>query len=140
MITRQIAGVLARFQRQPYNSYGMTSMPKVFVTQVPHRRDPGTQAFVPAVNVSPASEHGEIVVMMPPRAAFQTSPSLVEQLKRHLSGYDFEAGDSIVPIGDPVIIGAACAILGRNRPLDRRIRVLRWDRNIGRYVPVEVKI
>lgn len=110
-------------------------MSKVYVTQVPHRKDPGTDAFVPSVNISTASEFGEIVVMMPPRASFFATADLVKQLDEQLSEYDCEAGDCIVAMGDPVVIAAAFGLLGRKGAFT----VLRWDRNIGRYAPVRVK-
>lgn len=111
--------------------------PKVFITQVPHRRDPETRAFVPSVNIAPASEHGELVVMMPPRAAFHATADLVRQMKEHLKDYDHEAGDCLVAMGDPAVIAVACAILGR---MHGRFTVLKWDRNVGRYLPSHISV
>ena len=110
---------------------------KVFVTQVPHRRDPETRAFVPAVNISPAAEHGEIVVMMPPRAAFHATGDLVKQMKDQLQHYNYERGDSIVAMGDPAVIAVACAILGKDHG---KFIVLKWDRQLGRYIPSHVTV
>lgn len=109
-------------------------MPKVYVTQVPHRKDNRTGAFVPSVNISPASEHGDIVIMMPPRATFFATADLLKQLGDHLKDYDYDAGDSIVVLGDPVVIAAACALLGSKGSFT----VLRWDKNLGRYTPVRI--
>lgn len=112
-------------------------MPKVFVTQLPHKRDPATDAFVPSINITPASEHGELVFMMPPRASFHNTTDLVQQLRKHLKDYDFEAGDSIVALGDPAIIAVAFGILGR---MHGKFNVLKWDRNIGRYTSAKVSV
>lgn len=106
-------------------------MKKVYVTQIPHRKDQDTGAFVPAFNISPAQEHGDIIVMMPPRASFYNTADLVKQLDNHLREYDYEAGDSIISIGDPSIIAVAFAILGKKFG---KFTVLKWDRNTGRYV------
>lgn len=111
--------------------------PKVYITQVPHRRDPETRAFVPSVNIAPAAEHGELVVMMPPRAAFHATSDLVKQLREHLQNYDYEAGDSLVAMGDPAVIAVACAILGKYQG---RFTVLKWDRNVGRYLPSHIQV
>lgn len=111
--------------------------PKVYVTQVPLRRDNGTSALVPSVNIAPASEHGEVVIMMPPRANFFATQDLVKQLREHLKNYDYEAGDSIVVLGDPAVIAVACAILGK---LYSRFTVLKWDKNVGRYIPARVVV
>lgn len=112
-------------------------MAKVYITQVPHRRDPDTRAFVPAVNIAPAAEHGELIVMMPPRAAFHATADLAKQLREHLKDYDYEAGDSLVAMGDPAVIAVACAILGK---MHGKFRVLKWDRNTGRYLPAHVSV
>ncbi len=112
-------------------------MARVFITQIPHRRDRETGAFVPTVNIAPATEHGDVIVMMPPRAAFHATADLVEQIEKHLTDYDYEAGDSIVAMGDPAIIAVAFAILGRDY---ESFIVLKWDKNVGRYLPTHVHV
>lgn len=112
-------------------------MAKVFITQVPHRRDADTKALVPTVNIAPASEHGEIVVMMPPQASFHNTADLTQQLRKHLREYNYDAGDSIVALGDPSIIAVAFGILGR---LHGQFTVLKWDKNIGRYLPARISV
>jgi len=100
---------------------------KVFVTQIPHRLD--GQTLIPAINIGPASEFGEIEIMFPPRANFFATNILVKQLEEKLNDYNFDNGDSLLPLGDPVLLAAACAILGKRGDF----RVLRWDKNIKRY-------
>ena len=112
-------------------------MAKVFITQIPHRRDKETGAFVPSINIAPAAEHGELVVMMPPRAAFHATADLVDQMEDHLLGYNYAAGDSIVALGDPAIIAVAFAILGKEHG---SFIVLKWDKNVGRYIPTHVHV
>lgn len=112
-------------------------MPKVFVTQIPHKRDHGTDSFVPTINIAPAREHGEVVVMMPPRASFHATSDLVKQLNEHLKDYDYEAGDSLVALGDPAVIAVACAILGKTKG---KFSVLKWDKNVGRYFPSTIAV
>jgi hypothetical protein len=111
--------------------------PKVYITQIPHRRDPETNAFVPSVNTAPAAEHGEVIVMMPPRTSFHATADLVRQMKEHLKNYDYEAGDCLVAMGDPSVIAVASAILGK---MHGRFVVLKWDRNVGRYLPSHVSV
>ena len=112
-------------------------MAKVYITQVPHKRDPETRAFVPAVNIAPAEEHGELVVMMPPRAPFHNTTDLVKQLREQLKGYDHDAGDCIVAMGDPSVIAVAFALLGK---WTSKFTVLKWDRNTGRYIKAVVSV
>lgn len=104
-------------------------MPKVYITQVPHKKDKATGSLVPSVNISPASEHGEIVIMMPPRATFFATADLIKQLREQLKDYDYEGGDALIAMGDPVVIAAACAVLA----IKGSFTVLRWDKNLGRY-------
>lgn len=112
-------------------------MPKVFITQVPHKRDPDTNARIPAVNIAPAAEHGELVVMMPPSAPFHATTELVRQLTEHLKNYNYEAGDSLIAMGDPAVIAVACALLGR---MHGRFKILKWDRIVSRYLPAHVSV
>jgi len=107
--------------------------PRVFVTQNPHRRDRDTDAFVPAFNLHPASTHGELRVLMPPRAAYIATDELVKQLEDALEDYDYERGDSILLLGDTSIVCAASGILAR-RAL--RFTLLRWDRMLQSYTRV----
>jgi hypothetical protein len=109
----------------------------VYVTQVPHKKDKETGAFVPTVNLSPAGEFGKLVVMMPPRAAFFSTGDLVNQMREHLYNYDIEKGDSIVALGDPAVIAVAFAILGKEKG---KFIVLKWDKNSGRYLPSRVVV
>lgn len=112
-------------------------MSKVFITQVPNRRDSATQAYVPSVNIAPATEFGEIIVMFPPRAPFFQTTELVDQISQHLQSYDYDAGDCVILIGDTTLMAATTAYLGRHKG---KFKLLRWDRNLGRYTPVTIKI
>jgi len=111
--------------------------PTVYVTQIPHRRDRETGAFVPTVNISPAAEHGEVEVMMPPQANFYATRDLRSQLWDRLRHYDFAAGDALIALGDPSIIAVACAILGKQHG---EFKLLKWDRNVGRYMPSNINV
>jgi hypothetical protein len=110
-------------------------MPKVYVTQIPHRTEEKTGAFVPSINIGPAAEYGEIVVMMPPRAGFHNTTELSNSLWTALKDFDHEA-DCLVPLGDPLLCSTASAILARGG----NFNILRWDRNIGRYLTAKVVI
>ena len=116
---------------------GKLRMAKVYITQVPHKHDRETDTFVPAVNISPATEHGELVIMMPPRTSFYATADLVKMLSEKLKDYSYENGDSIVSMGDPSVIAVAFALLGR---IHGRFVVLKWDKNVGRYLPAHVSV
>lgn len=112
-------------------------MAKVYVTQVPHRRDAATRSLVPAFNITPASEHGTLEVMMPPSSAFFATAELVRQLSVKLFPYSYEDGDSCLLLGDTTIIAATVAVLTKR---NGKFAVLRWDRNLGRYTRVVITV
>ena len=109
----------------------------VWVTQVPNRRDKSTGQLVPSVNISPASEHGRVEVLMPPSASFFATSELVEQIRTGLRNYDYERGDSMVCLGDPAIIAVVGSVLAER---NRAYTILRWDKNIGRYVRIKIAL
>ena len=110
-------------------------MPTVFVSQLPHKRDPATGLWAPAYNVDPANEHGTVQILVPPRASFNNSNQLIPQLRQTFH-YDFAKGDCLVLLGDPFIIAAVVSMASAKGD----VRVLRWDRNLGRYIPVVVRL
>lgn len=112
-------------------------MSKVFITQIPHRKDNDTGAFVPTVNIAPATEHGEPIIMMPPQAAFYSTSDLTTQLRKHLIEYNYDDGDSIIALGDPSVMAVAFAIIGKEHG---KFRLLKWDRNIGRYIQSHISV
>ena len=110
---------------------------KIYVTQVPHRKDRDTGAFVPVVNIAPAAEHGEVITMMPPSAPFFATTDLIVQLRKHLKNYNYENGDALIALGDPAVIAAAAAILAKDFG---QFIILKWDRQVSRYLPAHIKV
>ena len=112
-------------------------MPKVYITQIPHKTDVVTGDFVPSINISPAQEHGEIVVMLPHQTSFYATGELVRRLRKHLTDYNYEAGDALIALGDPSVIAVASALLGR---MHGTFLLLKWDRHLSRYTPSHIKV
>jgi hypothetical protein len=113
------------------------SKPIVFVTQIPTKRDNATGMLIPTVNIAPATEHGEIKTLLPSSINFFATADLIRQLKESLKDYSFARGDSIIALGDPVIIAACCAIIARN---NSRFYLCKWDRVITRYLKIEINV
>jgi|GEM_PF-3792239 len=114
-------------------------MKKVYVTQIPHSRKKsgdGSVAFVPTVNIGTATEFGEIIEMFPPRSAFHMSKELSEQCYEKLKSFNPEV-DYILPMGDMFITSTVLAILGKRYG---HFNVLKWDKNLGRYLNSKVVI
>lgn len=115
----------------------VVSRPTVYVTQIPSRRDKETGAVVPIYNVSPASEHGTIKVLMPSGVNFYATADLVRQAKGSLKDYSYENGDCIICIGDPAIIAVCIAVVAHK---NSKFSILKWDRIVSRYVKIDVSI
>lgn len=115
----------------------VVSRPTVYVTQITSRRDKETGAVVPIYNVSPASEHGAIKVLMPSGVNFYATADLVRQAKDSLKDYSYENGDCIICIGDPAIIAVCIAVVARK---NSKFSILKWDRIVSRYVKIDVSI
>jgi len=112
-------------------------MPKVYVTQLPHKRDTATGQLIPIFNINNAHEHGEVVVLMPPQAHYQPTGDLTQALSMALFEYDFDEGDSVLLLGDTTIVAITVMLLTRR---NKRMCVLRWDRNLGRYTRVVITV
>jgi hypothetical protein len=108
---------------------------KVYVPQIPNRKDKATGIFVPVVNIAPAAEFGEPVILLPANTSFYAVGDLTTQLRAQLRQYDCAAGDSIVAIGDPAIMAVVFGMLGN---MFGKFYVLKWDRSIGRYSKIKV--
>ncbi len=115
----------------------MKDKPRVFVTQIPNKRDHASGRMVPSIDVGPAVEHGEIQVIFPGGFSMFQTDEMVKELRRALATYSFVDGDSLMAIGDPVIIFAAGAVLAESGV---KMRLLKWERLVKRYVPVEVSL
>lgn len=118
--------------------------PVVFVTQMPSRRStPEDQGrgvlqgvWVPTVDLSPATEFGEIRVMLPPGMNFHASVPVIQQLREAL--LDFRADiDYFLPMGDPLVMAAGAAIIARR---ESSFKMLKWDRFTKCYHCYEVKL
>lgn len=110
--------------------------PKVYVTQIPHRRD-AQGSWVPAINIGPASKHGDLVVIIPHSSSIIETSGVVKKLDEALRNYDFDRGDYLLMTGDPAIIAIAGAILGEYTDA---FRLLKWERTTNSYITVEVRL
>lgn len=111
-------------------------MSKVYVPQQPSRYDTATRLWIPTINLDPAKQYGEVVVMLPPNANRLHTAPLVSALKDQMEAYGEE--DYLVAVGDPSILAAAACIAARKT--GGTLRVLKWDRLSATYIPVEMKL
>ena len=89
---------------------------------------------MPYKDILSAEEYGELVSIIEPGYQLYISPEpIVEKVRVALKNFNDE--DYLLLIGDPSIIGIACAIacdinMGK-------LKVLKWDRRRERYYPIE---
>lgn len=111
-------------------------MRKVFITQVPSRRDRAANMWVPIVDVSPAEEFGEVHVLLPAGAQFFAHNEVVRLMRERLAELDYQSDDYILPLGNPIIMAVACAIAARRS--NGSLNILVWDKQTSRYIASEI--
>lgn len=110
-------------------------MPKVYAPQVPSKFDPATKLWVPSINLDPAKQFGDVVVMLPPNANRLHINPLVVALREQMK--DFSDEDYVVAVGDPSLIAAAACIAVKKT--NGLLRILKWDRQTSSYIAVEAQ-
>src|SRR5512145_1684489 len=109
-------------------------MNKVYVTTHPTRR--GLDGVHRPIDITAAAAFGELVELLPPMMMSLTPVPTVRELRRGLR--EFGDDDYLLPLGDPSLIamaGAACAFANAGR-----FKVLRWDRQSSRYIPIQIDL
>lgn len=113
-------------------------MKTCFAPSVPTRYDPITKSRASSIDMRPVMAFGNLRVLLSHSA--QVGPeaidTAIDEIERGL--LDYRAGDYIVAVGDPVLIGAAMAIAAGLT--DGPIRVLRWSRATNNYQALEVML
>lgn len=99
---------------------------KVFVTQIPGRRE--NDAWVPSIDISPAKEFGDLEIIFPVGYNFPSLEIALPKLRERLS--TFLPGDYLLALGDPTLMMAASALLGRQL---NQFEILKLDRRLQRY-------
>ena len=85
-------------------------------------------------NFVPATNYGDIeFVALANYPKFGSSRTHVDYMKNALR--DFTADDYLLPVGDPLNIGVAMAILSQKVGA---FTVLKWDNTASKYVPVNI--
>ena len=84
-----------------------------------------------------AEKYGELKPVLEPGYQLILSPApTVTKIKRVLK--NFNDDDDLLLIGDPSIIGVACAVASDINM--GRFKVLKWDRRREKYLPLEIDI
>ena len=108
----------------------------VFVPQeVFYKNDKGL--MVPKFNIHAASEFGEIKILLPYGNISMAPQPMVVKLRHQLK--DYSDDDFVLPMGDPIAIGAAIAIAAEFN--NGRVRLLKWRGRSGhRYIELKMNL
>lgn len=92
---------------------------------------------VPGRNILGARIYGDLKVLLPPNVNIVLSPGpTVRRLREGLRGFD--SSDYLLLMGDPAVIGLACAIASDINV--GKYSVLKWDRIEKDYYPVTIDL
>lgn len=100
---------------------------RVFVVNEPSKDD-GSRTM----DISPASDHGELVFLCPAGNPPLDLRPMVDQMKNLLK--DFSSEDFLLPVGHPMLIAVAGALAARAS--GGRIKMLLWKGRDSCYRPV----
>lgn len=113
----------------------MTS--RVFIVQRPAQYDKTKGGWVNKYDLSPASEHGELVFLLRPGNIFKSKlADALERLERELK--DFSSADHLLAVGDPVAIAAA--VMVASKASGGKVSLLKFDRMTGKYDPYVITL
>jgi len=98
----------------------------VYITQEVRGRD-----------ITDASTFGDLEILIPAeeQAAWSTQPA-IRKINRKLSKFNDQ--DYILLAGDPAIIALSAAIASRHN--NGRFKMLKWDRQLAKYLPLEADL
>lgn len=108
--------------------------PTVYAVQNTLTRDTNGD-LVPKHDLSPAAEHGPVVVLLGPSAA-PWSQEVTREMARKLEG--FTEQDYLLPVGNPILIGVAYALAAEQS--GGRVKVLQWDGRRRAYNVVQTDL
>ena len=104
----------------------------------------------PHMNISPATIFGELIFMMEPGEHAFNPTRVVHTMRDCVEVNKLTPEDYLLLIGDPVLIGCAVAIvdqwlqshdMGERKSLQpHKLRILKWDRELRRYLPIELPL
>lgn len=104
-------------------------MPKVFIPHLVTRFDGARNRIVPTLDFTPATEFGELNLLLDDDINPLFFQQTVELLKKRLDGITVR--DYFLPVGDPSIIAACGAIISEKIGV---INILKWDKKSRRYI------
>lgn len=109
-------------------------MPKVYCVTEPvtYRDGEPKQLF----DITPATKFGDIEILAKHNHNMFASAPMIRYFRDKLA--NFSDDDYILPVGDPVIIGAVTAVAASMN--QGRVKLLKWDKRERKYLPISIDI
>jgi hypothetical protein len=109
-------------------------MGKVYVVTEPITYKDGVP--IPQFDLTPAMKYGELEILAKHNMSMFASVPMVRFFRDRLR--DFNDDDLILPVGDPTIIATVGAIAADIN--HGRYKILKWDKRLRSYIPIQVDI
>lgn len=113
-------------------------MARVFVVQEQHRFDKEAGTLVPRYPdlETHAKKFGEIRYLLSPSAAPWKTDSILHDLEKELA--DYGDSDSLLLIGNPILIGMTVAVAARIN--NGFVRMLQWSGKEKKYICISAQV
>lgn len=108
---------------------------KVYVPNLPTRWDAATRSRVPSFDLNAAAAFGELVVLSEGSLSSENINAVIDDVQRRSEA--IEPDDLVLMVGD-VVVTAACLALACDN--NKKVRVLRWEKNKRAYDIMEVAL
>ncbi len=116
------------------------SKPRVFVIAHPTRYDSFSKRYVPAFDLSPAREYGDLFYVLPPDSSRGDPQAYLPMLQEKFAA--FTKDDFLLPIGNPILIAWGSALAAK--AAGGALQILEWPRlhdpRAGRYYLISEKL
>jgi hypothetical protein len=112
------------------------TFPRVFLPQVPERRDIDSGEFKPVFDFSTAGSFGVLTPILDPKDNPVFLARLTEKIREALNDFDTEK-DSFLAVGDPSVIAVCAGLILRKR---KKFVMLKWDKRVHRYIAMEINV
>lgn len=114
-------------------------MSRVFAVQQPSGRDRETGAIRPTMDLTPATEFGELrFILRDYHHPFRDPTGTAREVRRVLEAESFGPEDWLLLVGNPSLIGIVSAQVALMT--GGTLRMLQWDRPRHRYRPLEAQL
>ena len=91
--------------------------------------------LVPIMDLTPASEYGDIEILLPSGRPTMDLANIQRAIKEKIA--ESTDDDYVVAIGDPALMSLVVALLLIK---NGKVKMLKWDKNNRRYYSVEIKL